>query len=62
MFRESEKDRVNKLNACLAKILSGMKPPEEPYSIAVGGQEPPAYLRIIGGSRQVADFANSVYV
>ena len=28
MFRESEKDRVNKLNACLAKILSGMKPPE----------------------------------
>lgn len=29
MFRESEKDRVNKLNACLAKILSGMKPPED---------------------------------
>lgn len=29
MFRESEKDRVNKLNACLAKILIGMKPPED---------------------------------
>lgn len=29
MFRESEKDRVNKLNTCLAKILSGMKPPED---------------------------------
>jgi phage terminase large subunit GpA-like protein len=29
VFRESEKDRVNKLNACLAKILSGMKPPED---------------------------------
>lgn len=29
MFREAEKDRVNKLNACLAKILSGMKPPED---------------------------------
>lgn len=29
MFRESEKDRVNRLNACLAKILSGMKPPED---------------------------------
>lgn len=29
MFRESEKDRVNKLNACLAKLLSGMKPPED---------------------------------
>lgn len=29
MFRESEKERVNKLNACLAKILSGMKPPED---------------------------------
>lgn len=29
MFRESEKDRVNNLNACLAKILSGMKPPED---------------------------------
>lgn len=29
MFRESEKDRVNKLNACLSKILSGMKPPED---------------------------------
>lgn len=29
MFRESEKDRMNKLNACLAKILSGMKPPED---------------------------------
>jgi phage terminase large subunit GpA-like protein len=29
VFRESEKDRVNKLNTCLAKILSGMKPPED---------------------------------
>lgn len=29
MFRESEKDRVNKLNACIARILSGMKPPED---------------------------------
>ncbi len=29
MFRESEKERVNKLNACLAKILNGMKPPED---------------------------------
>jgi phage terminase large subunit GpA-like protein len=29
VFRESEKDRVNKLNACLAKILIGMKPPED---------------------------------
>ena len=29
MFRESEKERVNKLNACLTKILNGMKPPED---------------------------------
>lgn len=29
MFRESEKERVNKMNACLAKILNGMKPPED---------------------------------
>lgn len=28
MYRESEKERTNKLNSCLAKILSGMKPPE----------------------------------
>lgn len=29
MFRESEKERTNKLNTCLAKILNGMKPPED---------------------------------
>lgn len=28
MYRETEKERTNKLNSCLAKILSGMKPPE----------------------------------
>ncbi len=29
MYRETEKERTNKLNACLAKILNGMKPPED---------------------------------
>lgn len=29
MFRESEKQRVAKLNSCLAKVLNGMKPPED---------------------------------
>ncbi len=29
MYRETEKERTNKLNACLAKILDGMKPPED---------------------------------
>lgn len=28
MYRETEKQRANKLNACLAKVLNGMKPPE----------------------------------
>ena len=32
------------------------------HCITVGGQEPPAYIRVISGSRQVADIANSVYV
>ncbi len=28
MYRETEKERTNKLNVCIAKILNGMKPPE----------------------------------